>query len=76
MDACHGLCCTIPVSNNPKYAQLSWLPQIQLISIFFTNEHHKDGLGVLWRNFFDFNILEHNEPSGFEAINNFNFLAP
>ena len=43
----------------------------------FTCEYHEIGLGRFFSiSFFDFNIMENNESSGFEASSNVDFLAP
>ena len=51
--------------------------KIQLITICFTYENQKTGLGTFFQLIsLNFNKMGINESSGFEVDNDFDFLAP
>ena len=80
MEACHGLqyssfkllfLATLNMFNNLDYHK------IKLMTTCFTCELQKTRLGTFFRSIsLNFSILEDNESSGFEAANDFDFLAP
>ena len=50
--------------------------KLQFMTICFTYEHQKTGLGMFCTiNFFDFNIMANNESYGFETFNDFRFSS-